>query len=209
MGDILGRIHTAEIQNRYTENKIQLPPKYKWDEYLQQGKDSDAEWADKAEDVLHCLKRWNNDALKAQKELNKNTVISHRDLDPKNVLWEDLNPYIIDWEAAGYINPYIELLEMLNYWCTDGKNGINKGLFDSMIAAYKKQNNCNDVDWDMVIAGAYKSMLGWLDYSFKRALGRETEDENEKVIGAEQAVQTINELKNYEQKAILMKEWLL
>jgi len=28
---------------------------------------------------------------------------------------------IIDWEAAGYVNPYQEFLEVVNYWTEDGK----------------------------------------------------------------------------------------
>ncbi|WP_317957411.1 phosphotransferase [Paenibacillus chitinolyticus] len=28
-------------------------------------------------------------------------VISHGDLDPKNVLWDKIDPILIDWECAG------------------------------------------------------------------------------------------------------------
>ena len=34
-------------------------------------------------------------------------------------MWKNDVPYIIDWEAAGYINPYEELIQVLNYWIVD------------------------------------------------------------------------------------------
>jgi predicted Ser/Thr protein kinase len=37
--------------------------------------------------------------------LNKNTVVSHGDLDQKNVLWDKTGkPILIDWESACKIN---------------------------------------------------------------------------------------------------------
>ena len=54
-----------------------------------------------------------------QEVLSQNLVISHRDLDPKNVLWHGEEALVIDWEAAGYVNPYQELLEVINYWADD------------------------------------------------------------------------------------------
>lgn len=52
--------------------------------------------------------------------MRKCQVISHRDLDPKNVMWDGMNPYLIDWEAAGPVNPYQEFLEVALYWVDDG-----------------------------------------------------------------------------------------
>ena len=63
-------------------------------------------------------------------------VISHRDLDPKNVMWKEKNPYIIDWEAAGYVNPYQELVEVLNYWIVDAEGTYDYGMFQALIKAY-------------------------------------------------------------------------
>ncbi len=44
-------------------------------------------------------------------------MISHTDLDRKNVIWQKNVPFIIDWEASGYINPTIELIQVawVNY----------------------------------------------------------------------------------------------
>ena len=46
-------------------------------------------------------------------------------------------PYIIDWEAAGYINPYEELIQVLNYWIVDENQNCNKEKFDALMNAYR------------------------------------------------------------------------
>lgn len=46
-------------------------------------------------------------------------IISHRNLDSKNVLWKEGIPYIIDWESTEYINPAIELIDVATNWSRD------------------------------------------------------------------------------------------
>lgn len=49
--------------------------------------------------------------------LNSESVLSHGDIDQKNVLWnQDNSPTVIDWEAAGYVNPMVELFTAALYW---------------------------------------------------------------------------------------------
>ena len=42
---------------------------------------------------------------------NNALAICHRDMDPKNVMWANGNPIVIDWESASLANPYRELVE--------------------------------------------------------------------------------------------------
>ncbi|MFS1511599.1 phosphotransferase [Chengkuizengella sp. SCS-71B] len=65
-------------------------------------------------------------ANNAAKLLASNTVISHRDLDSKNVMWNQDNPVLIDWESAGYINPMQDLIETAIYWSENEIGSIDK-----------------------------------------------------------------------------------
>ncbi|MEI6791089.1 MAG: phosphotransferase, partial [Myxococcaceae bacterium] len=48
----------------------------------------------------------NNASQIALEVLNETLVVSHGDMDPKNVLWDSLdNPVLIDWECARKVNP--------------------------------------------------------------------------------------------------------
>ncbi len=91
----------------------------------------------------------NRTVCDAQDILAKNMVISHRDMEPKNVIWDGMNPSVIDWEASGYVNPYQELLEVVNYWADDGKGSLYKEYFDTIIEAYGKHMSFINVEWDI------------------------------------------------------------
>jgi thiamine kinase-like enzyme len=151
---------------------------------------------------------WNRCVNDANFKLSDFMVISHRDLDPKNVMWNQGIPYFIDWEAAGYVNPYQELLEVLNYWTNNGKGDLDKDKFKILLNAYRENMSTKTADWDCVIDGGYANMLGWLEYSLKRALGIESMDKEERALGAEQIVGTIKELERYDDQMKIIKKWL-
>jgi hypothetical protein len=65
-----------------------------------------------------------------------------------------------------------------------------------------------NIDWNCVLNSGYAGMLGWLEYSLKRALGIESTDEEEKELGAEQVIGTIKELERYDNQLIILKKWL-
>ena len=144
----------------------------------------------------------------AERYLSKPAVISNRDLDPKNVMWNGDNPYIIDWEAAGYVNPYQEFLEVVNYWADDGAGKLVEEKFDAIVNEYCKYMDIGTVIWDEVFHGSYIGMLGWLEYNVKRALGMEISDEAEILLGEEQVIGTIHELYSYQGKIRQMQKWL-
>ena len=136
--------------------------------------------------------RWDRNVVTGLYEASQNQVISHRDLDPKNVMWKNDAPYIIDWEAAGYVNPFQELIEVLNYW----------------MQAYTENNNINNVNWDVILSCSFDGMLGWLEYNLERALEMEGSGINDQEEGIQQTQGTIYELKKYENQIEQLKVWL-
>lgn len=140
--------------------------------------------------------------------LSEDMVLSHRDLDPKNVMWNQGTPYFIDWEAAGYTNPYHELLEVLNYWSVDGNGELDKDKFHTLLNAYRKYMSTVTVAWDYVLDSGYEGMLGWLEYNLRRALGIESLDEAERKLGEEQIVGTIAALEHYDKQKVTILKWI-
>lgn len=208
IGSALGRVHHLDItipglkKNNY-ESTI-----YEWAYFLEKGRELKASWADTYANMIDKLYNWNKLVNDANYKLFKYMVISHRDLDPKNVMWHQDIPYLIDWEAAGYVNPYQELLEVLNYWTNNGKGALDEDNFVVLLMAYKEHMSINGVDWDCVLNSGYEGMLGWLEYSLKRALGIESTDEEEMVLGAEQVIGTIKELERFNNQLETIKKWL-
>ena len=209
IGDVLGKMHHENLAIDGVIPEEDGALMFTWDKYqeLLQGDENEA-WAIRYQAALSDIKSWNQVACDAGEELVKTLVISHRDLDPKNVMWNDNAPLIIDWEAAGYVNPYQEFLEVVNYWADDGKCGLLKEHFDALFDAYTNHIKLENVDWNAVFAGSYMGMLGWLEYNVKRALGIESATADEVQLGKEQVLGTIKDLYAYQEKVLLMKRWL-
>ena len=211
VGDILGRMHRADLKLAGIAPEQEQATQFAWDAYLQLAKEQEkqaAAWFVQYEKAVRDIKAWNQAACDAGESLAQIQVLSHRDLEPKNVMWNGAEPLVIDWEAAGYVNPYQEFLEVLNYWADDGDGGLVRSYFDVLAKAYGKHMSLVEVPWDAVFAGSFSGMLGWLDYNVKRALGMEASDEAEIRLGEEQVVGTIGALYEYCAKVELMKEWL-
>lgn len=209
IGDVLGKMHHENLAVDGVIPEEDGAVMFPWDKYqeLLQGYENEA-WTIRYQDALSDVKSWNRAACDAQEVLVETLVISHRDLDPKNVMWKDNAPLIIDWEAAGYVNPYQELLEVINYWADDGKGGLLKEHFDALLDAYTKHVKLVNVNWNAVFAGSYMGMLGWLEYNVKRALGIEATTADEVQLGKEQVLGTIKALYDYQEKVSMMKRWL-
>ena len=217
MGDILGRMHRADIAVDGVDPEVAEAEEYPWDTYLQSAREQEKQniqeeqnsnWLSQYEKAVCDIKKWNRAACDAQQTLAQTLVLSHRDLDPKNVMWNGAEPLIIDWEAAGYINPYQEFLEVLNYWADDGNGGLVHSYFDALTAAYGTYMSLVKVPWDAVFAGSFSGMLGWLDYNLRRAMGIEASGEEEIRMGEEQVIGTIGALYAYCDKVKQMQEWL-
>lgn len=208
IGNVLGIMHHLNIVLAEVKKESPKAVCYNWKHYVDMGLDQGAVWIDIYNQIMDKLIVWTKRMNEANSRLSENMVISHRDLDPKNVMWKHDRPYIIDWEAAGYVNPYQELLEVLNYWADDGKGQLDKEKFDTLLQAYRKHRCTRTVDWDCVLDSGYGGMLGWLDYSMKRALGLEATDDAERKLGAEQITGTIEALERYDSQIETIKRWV-
>lgn len=209
IGDVLGKIHSRHLTLGNIQADQNTPSLYEWEGYLCLGREQQAAWIPIYQEMLQKLKEWNKSAVKAVNELSKEQTVSHRDLDPKNVMWNNDIPWIIDWEAAGYTNPYMELSEALFYW-TAGINGqLKKNLFMALLTAYRKYIDTRDADWNMVTEAGYLGMLGWLEYNIKRALGLEASSGEERKLGEGQVLGALEALQQYTDQIQKMKSWMV
>jgi len=208
IGRILGKIHAANIKVDSIEKSQDSRDEYDWNMLLGKAQQCNTECYLVLQENLADIIRWDNHVVSGFGEVSKNQVISHRDLDPKNIMWKNDEPYIIDWEAAGYVNPFQELIEVLNYWISDETGKYNKVKFDAMIQAYTESINISNVNWEVVLDCSFDGMLGWLEYSIKRALGMEGIDAKEQQEGMQQTKGTVYELKKYENQMEQLKDWI-
>ena len=209
VGRILGRIHVSDIKVDSIEKSHSIRGEYAWKMLLEKAEQCNAECYFVLQENLADIMRWDNQVVSSLPEVFRKQVISHRDLDPKNVMWKNDKPCVIDWEAAGYVNPFQELIEVLNYWISDETGKYNKAKFDAMIRAYTENMDIRNVNWDAVMDCSFDGMLGWLEYSIKRALGMEGTGAEDRQEGTQQVKGTIWELKKYENQMKQLKEWIM
>lgn len=209
IGAILADIHLTDfselgIINNSLDNKELIDWKY----YLQKGKENNTVWVNLMLEIVDNLYHWNAQANKSSRTLAANQVISHRDLDSKNVMWNQDNPIIIDWEAAGYVNPMQELTETAIYWSEDEKGNINKEKFLSFISGYKARCGKLEANWKEILVNGFLGKLEWLEYSLKRSLWIECTDKEEQNMGTVQVTETINSIRNYSEIISELEKWL-
>ncbi len=208
VGRILGQIHAANLQIDSIEKCSDIRAAYDWKGLFQEAQHRSAECHMVLQENMADILRWDQHAVRSLQQVSQHQVISHRDLDPKNVMWNNEEAYIIDWEAAGYVNPFQELIEVLNYWIADESGAYHRAKFDAMIQAYTENMNIRNVDWDAVSACSFDGMLGWLEYNIKRALGLEGNSARDLQEGMKQTKETIYELKKYEKQVGQLMDWI-
>lgn len=209
IGGILAEIHHSDaVRLNVPKEKAVVPAAIDWHPYARKGKENCMPWAEEFNRSLADLDKWYTGAVEAANDLSSYSVISHRDLDPKNVLWLQNKPVIIDWESAGYIHPAQDLIETLIYWSQDRNGKIMKVKFFAFLEGYRMNGGTVVSDWNRVLTNGFLGKLEWLEYNSKRSLWIECADEEEQKLGTEQVIYTLKELRDYANQIPVLTSWL-
>jgi thiamine kinase-like enzyme len=197
IGKMLAQIHSIDFAQIDEETNC-VPKSYlvNWQEYCGLG----TELSIRIERYRANLEKWTSLINQSILKVCTNQVISHRDMDYKNVLWdENGSPFVIDWESAGYINPLAELIDVALAWSGMSEGNPDEEKFKAVISSYLKNGGAIDGDIKAVLDYGYIGKLEWLEYSIKRAIGIESSDKAEQELGREQANGTLKAILDYEQ----------
>jgi thiamine kinase-like enzyme len=132
--------------------------------------------------------------------LQQRQVISHGDLDHKNVLWDAAgDPLIIDWESARRLNPNYELLLEALDW-----GGITASFetapFVSFLEAYLGAGGRIVADEIPAVADAIQgTWVEWLLFNVSRAVG--IHDAQQRAVGLSQVDLSVSTLLRMEKLA--------
>ncbi|HAT4455396.1 TPA: aminoglycoside phosphotransferase family protein [Legionella pneumophila] len=122
--------------------------------------------------------------------LQSNSVVSHGDLDQKNVLWDKNNaPFLIDWESARKLNPTYEMINCALDWSGITTPLFNKSLFMKMLKTYASSGiEINKDHFEAAFYGILGNWINWLVYNIERSFSSDKEQQN---IGVEQVLQVL------------------
>jgi len=196
IGGILGRLHSLLP----APDEAPDLPVYHWEQFC----GLNMPWSGTFAQMLSLLRQWTDEGRAALLLLSSGRVMSHRDLDPKNVLWNGGDPCIIDWEAAGPVHPLQEMAETALCWSDDGKNEEALGAF---LAGYRKYAVPDPALTDAALSAVILGRLDWLYYNLGRSLGAEGADEESRTVGVQQTELTLKGLAGLQNTLPLLKRY--
>ncbi|WP_318245240.1 phosphotransferase [Paenibacillus gallinarum] len=209
IGAILSDIHNTDFSQIENHMVLDQMKEIDWGFYLEEGKKAGSVWVSLLRDTVNQLYIWTEKTKQSPMKLSSDMVISHRDLEPKNVMWSQGNPIIIDWESAGAIHPKHDVVETALYWSVNETGGINREKLNAFVNSYfQKQSGEVETDWGMVLSLGFQGKLEWLEYSLKRSLNIESTDANDQEQGTAEVTGTIMALKAYEDLIPTLETWL-
>ncbi len=206
IGVQLGRLHGLTVATTGFLKPDTSSTSIDWNGHLEEGKRQQAKWLQLFMEEQEHLQRIERLAQKAQKQLPVDWIVSHRDLDPKNVLWTPTGPVLIDWESAGLIHRAVDVFETACYWSKQENNTFDHVRFNAFLDGYATNQRLPDVDWKHVIDSSVQGKLDWLNFNLERSLGKSGIPEAERVLGTEQVVLTIKELRAHDRN--LWIKWM-
>ncbi len=207
-GDLLGKIHAYALEAEESPAHDAAPND--WDALvsLAEERDADAVWLPGLRDAHAALIAMEKEAADAARVPGREKVAGHGDFDPKNVLWDGLDPTVIDWEAAGPVDPDAELLDALLSWADDGRGSLSEEAGMSLLTAYRAHRDPGNADWDALCAASAKGPLDWLAYNIRRAAGVEASDDTERHVGESEVQKTLRALARRPEEIDLIRRWL-
>lgn len=115
-------------------------------------------------------------------------VVSHGDLDQKNVLWDSNdNPIIIDWEAARKLDPTQEILEAGLNWCGLHAGHFDKNLFKDFISTYvKSDGHIENTTVYSAFLAIENNLIHWLVHNLENSLNSRSAPQEEQKQYVEQ-----------------------
>lgn len=198
IGLAAAKIHSTDFSdlNIINDNTCE-PSAFDWSALAEKGAENNAVRSELMNENLDDLKDLTEKMNKAKSEMFGGEIICHGDMDSKNVLWQNGDPIIIDWESASYMNPCQDFLETALYWSQNDGVSVDLERFSAFAKAYTSIKKLSCSDWENVLYLGLSSKLGWLEYNLKRSLGIECHDKEEQELGTQQVPLTIGEINNY------------
>ncbi len=144
------------------------------------------------------------ESIKNMEYIKNNLVISHRDLDLPNILWDKNDePVIIDWETSGLVNPKLEVIDTAWNWA-GGKDFFDKNKYKSFLDTYVQEGGKLE-DYDKAFKADFKAKLRWFEYNLKRITMFDFLDDEEKKLGEKEVIRSADEIKKFDFYSLDMK----
>lgn len=222
-GNILGRIHALEcggnvicsenlVCTENPENRECHPnmdyevSSIPWDEYIKEAQSTNNEIASILSQNEKLLYYAEAEMNKAGSYLPTLCCISDGDMDPKNVMWNNGEPAVIDLECLDYGNPVSHVLQLSLQWSGITTCNYDPDLTKAFFEGYLEACDNGFRKYKEIFGLAY-TWVEWLEYNIRRALGNSV-DEAERHMGIAEVQNTISRIRYIHDKEQVIKATL-
>lgn len=161
VADLLCRMHTADLSiAAVKETSFETFDPSRIEQIVTPAMERGIPCAQELMNEMASIKQIIEQYNSAAEILKLHQVISHGDLDQKNILWDKNDePLIIDWENARKLNPTYELVSVALDWSGITSDFDNE-LFGKMLCAYQQAGGT--IHEDSITASYHRVLGDWL-----------------------------------------------
>ncbi len=201
IGSLLGRVHMLPLHfAELAPPDLSSGSESEDDEWALLVDDAERKqiaWAGEVRPLLPQISAWGRSSEEARQALRGRCVISHNDLDQKNVLWSDEHtPWLIDWECAGYVQPAMEAVGAALDWGGQAAGFLDAATFHAFLEGYRREMPLTAQEVRCGLQAYCGNWCGWLKFSMQRSLGLRTSDSEEQALGTRETVSTLAMLRS-------------
>lgn len=171
MGSIIGAMHSTEVPQETFNKPAPFTSGFgEWKQLIDQATAVDAAWVADVVDMVPDLMNWELEACDATERLGSAFVVSHRDLDQKNVLWPRRDsPAIVDWEGVGLVRPALEVMSAALDWSGQKVGKPDAATFKALLAGYRERRQVT-VDECRLALKVLLGATGWLRANMRASI---------------------------------------
>ena len=119
-------------------------------------------------------------------------------MDPKNVMWDEGRPVMIDLECLDYGNPVSSVIQLSLQWSGITTCDLDPVKTKAFLDGYLETWDNGFRDYGNVLGLAY-TWIEWLEYNITRALGQ-CRDESERKTGISEVRRTLGRISYIHEK---------
>ena len=190
-GNIQGRIHAVQPA-RETGKQPELRS-VDWARYIRQTENRHSALTDLLRENLPLLNEAQEKLNRARLALPDLECITDEDMDPKNVMWMNGRPAVIDLECLDYGNPVSHVLQLSLQWAGITICSLDPNKQRAFLEGWLETYDPGFRDFAGILGLAY-TWIEWLEFNIRRALGQ-CRDEKERALGEQEVRNTVNRIR--------------
>ena len=198
IGNLIARLHQLDYHELgYEEKLFKFTRQISFEELVIDPRMDNMIYKDK---LLNRYKDYQEIYNKANESYNNITTyltLCHNDIFQPNVLWENSEPILIDFETSKMGSPLRELACTAIHFSGFDSNKFDEEKYKAVIEEYSKKININTDDYESIVYSELIWKIGWLRHCVQRSLGIKAINEQEIINDTKEVSKMIDQIDRY------------